>query len=76
MIGQDDFDDDGNNKGLQNICYAPVTYAGSKTELSQCTVQSIFGYFQNSFRVFNETSGPNENNITINYLNTLNKCMT
>lgn len=51
--------------GLDKICFAPVTQAGSETRLQDCTVQSIFGYFGNEI----ENVRPN------NYLNTLDKCM-
>lgn len=35
--------------GLEKICFAPLTSAFTgPTQLSQCVVQSIWGYFQNN----------------------------
>lgn len=52
-------------KGLEHICFAPVTLAGAQTQLEDCTVQSVFGYFGNNFANFQ----PNT------YLDVLDKCM-
>lgn len=67
QLGQDD------GKGLQRICYAPVRndFTGPTT-VDLCTVQSVWGYFQNDLDKFEKTdvSGPYE----INYLDHLYKC--
>lgn len=60
---------------LENICFAPMTYAGEKATIGQCTVQSIYGYFGNSMRKFNRTDTDFEGN-ELNYLNALIKCFT
>lgn len=60
---------------LEHICFAPMTYAGQKASIGQCTVQSIYGYFSNSMEKFNWTEPDAEGNEK-NYLNTLNKCFT
>ncbi|KAL0126706.1 hypothetical protein PUN28_005221 [Cardiocondyla obscurior] len=61
------------DEGLEKICYAPVQneFSGPVT-LDLCTVQSVWGYFQNSIEIFNETK--NEE-YEINYLDHLYKCM-
>ncbi|KAL1397465.1 hypothetical protein pipiens_009742 [Culex pipiens pipiens] len=59
--------------GLEKICYAPMTAAGKETELGECTVQSVFGYFQNDYDKFN-ASYENWDGFEINYLNTINDC--
>lgn len=67
----------GRNKyfALENICFAPVTYAGQNATIDQCTVQSIYGYFGNSMEKFNWTESDAEGHVQ-NYLNILNKCFT
>lgn len=60
-------------KGLEKICFAPMVTSGEPTEsVSQCVVQSIFGYFENSLEKFRESR--EENGFTVNYLNRLDKC--
>lgn len=71
QIGQDE---DG-AKGLEHICFAPVVEVGANATLSQCTVQSIFGYFSNSITEF-QKSDTSENGYQINYLNKLDICFT
>ncbi|XP_012286776.1 Niemann-Pick C1 protein isoform X2 [Orussus abietinus] len=46
-----------NNESLADICFAPMTspFTGERT-VSQCVVQSIWGYWQDSVERFNETS--------------------
>ncbi|XP_076173454.1 NPC intracellular cholesterol transporter 1 homolog 1b isoform X2 [Ptiloglossa arizonensis] len=60
-------------EGLERICYAPVRsdFTGPTT-LDLCTVQSVWGYFQNDLERFNRTqrSGTNERN----YLDHLYEC--
>lgn len=60
-------------KGLDKICFAPVVYPGDETTLSDCTVQSVFGYFQNSYTQFNleTTDALGYRN---NYIDTIKAC--
>lgn len=60
--------------GLEKICYAPLSspFTGP-VELSQCVVQSIWGYYQNSIDNFNDTDVDPEG-FTTNYLDTFKKC--
>ncbi|XP_076647922.1 Niemann-Pick type C-1a isoform X2 [Halictus rubicundus] len=62
-----------NNYTLADICFAPLTgpFTGPPT-VSQCVVQSIWGYYQDSMSNFNSTS--NENNYTVNYLDHFRVC--
>lgn len=50
-----------------------MVQVGETTKLSQCTVQSVFGYFGNDLRTFNSSAVLNDN-FTTNYLNTLANC--
>ncbi|XP_036144455.1 NPC intracellular cholesterol transporter 1 homolog 1b [Monomorium pharaonis] len=61
-------------EGLEKICYAPVQsdFIGPVT-LDLCTVQSVWGYFQNDIKKFNDTE--NSEGYEINYLDHLYKCM-
>lgn len=49
-LGQED------GEGLEKICYAPVKndFSGPTT-LSHCTVQSVWGYFKNSKKEFEDS---------------------
>ncbi|XP_053681579.1 NPC intracellular cholesterol transporter 1 homolog 1b [Sabethes cyaneus] len=67
QIGQEE------GAGLERICYAPMTASGKQTVLSECTVQSVFGYFQNSYQKFNEVYVDFEG-FEVNYLNKINDC--
>ncbi|KAG6801155.1 NPC intracellular cholesterol transporter 1 1b [Apis mellifera caucasica] len=60
-------------EGLERICYAPVqnNFTGPVT-LDLCTVQSVWGYFQNDLKFFNKVDNSSE--YEINYLNHLYKC--
>ncbi|KAL6429081.1 hypothetical protein ACFW04_008102 [Cataglyphis niger] len=62
------------DEGLEKICYAPVQseFIGPVT-LDLCTVQSVWGYFQNSINEFNKTEIFEE--YESNYLDHLYKCM-
>lgn len=62
------------NEGLEKICYAPVQneFTGPIT-LDLCTVQSIWGYFQNDIENFNSISI--SAGYEINYLDNLYMCM-
>ncbi|XP_071646320.1 NPC intracellular cholesterol transporter 1 homolog 1b [Temnothorax longispinosus] len=61
-------------EGLEKICYAPVQseFTGPVT-LDLCTVQSIWGYFQNNLATFNKTDIKGGYNT--NYLDQLYMCM-
>ncbi|XP_076168069.1 Niemann-Pick type C-1a isoform X2 [Ptiloglossa arizonensis] len=56
-----------NNYTLANICFAPLTspFTGPQ-KVSQCVIQSVWGFWQDSVANFNETI--NEDNYTLNYL--------
>ncbi|XP_011865983.1 PREDICTED: Niemann-Pick C1 protein-like [Vollenhovia emeryi] len=62
------------DEGLEKICYAPVRseFTGPVT-LDLCTVQSIWGYFQNDIETFNKTEVIK--GYTTDYLDHLYKCM-
>ncbi|XP_053981855.1 NPC intracellular cholesterol transporter 1 isoform X2 [Hylaeus volcanicus] len=62
-----------NNYTLANICFAPLTspFTGPPT-VSQCVIQSIWGYWQDSIANFNSTN--DEDNYTINYLDHFRVC--
>ncbi|XP_070161109.1 NPC intracellular cholesterol transporter 1 homolog 1b [Polyergus mexicanus] len=62
------------DEGLEKICYAPVQseFMGPVT-LDLCTVQNIWGYFQNNIEKFNKTETIEE--YESNYLDHLYKCM-
>uniref|UniRef100_A0A182W4Q6 SSD domain-containing protein n=1 Tax=Anopheles minimus TaxID=112268 RepID=A0A182W4Q6_9DIPT len=60
-------------RGLEKICYAPMTAVGEQTVLSECTVQSVFGYFKNNLAEFNRT-GTDLNGYVVNYLDKINGC--
>ncbi|KAK2576131.1 hypothetical protein KPH14_007462 [Odynerus spinipes] len=62
------------SEGLENICYAPVynDFFGPMN-VSYCTVQSIWGYFQNDIAKFNATK--EVKGYETNYLDRLYKCM-
>lgn len=49
-----------------------MTSSNEKPEVSQCVVQSLFGYFGNDMNKFKEVL--NEDGYEINYLNKLDKC--
>ena len=48
---------DGNGSVLENICIAPLRseYSSSEINVSDCVVQSIWGYFGSDMDSFNET---------------------
>lgn len=62
-----------NNYTLADICFAPLTgpFTGPTT-VSQCTIQSIWGYWQDSLQKFE--SSDDENNYTVNYLDHFRVC--
>lgn len=60
------------SKGLENICFAPMRSSDETPQVSQCVVQSIFGYFGNDLEKFRKER--QDGDFTINYLNTLDNC--
>lgn len=72
----------GNGTVLEDICFAPLSSeSGSKKDVSNCIVQSIWGYFGNDLERLNDTDEDgnfevsqqinfflNKNNIYIYYL--------
>uniref|UniRef100_A0A182NDR6 SSD domain-containing protein n=1 Tax=Anopheles dirus TaxID=7168 RepID=A0A182NDR6_9DIPT len=61
------------DRGLERICYAPMTAVGETTALRECTVMSVFGYFKNNLAEFNRT-GTDLNGYEVNYLDKINGC--
>lgn len=59
--------------GLQHICYTPLLDSDTEPQLKDCMVQSLFGYYKNSFEsfIFNYTF----NGQYINYLNKMDDCL-
>ncbi|XP_071630654.1 NPC intracellular cholesterol transporter 1 isoform X2 [Temnothorax longispinosus] len=62
-----------NNYTLANICFAPLTgpFTGPTT-VSQCAIQSIWGYWQDDLEKFEDSD--QEGNYTINYLDHFRVC--
>ncbi|XP_043485324.1 NPC intracellular cholesterol transporter 1 isoform X2 [Leptopilina heterotoma] len=62
------------NRTLADICFAPLTspYSGPTT-VSKCTIQSIWGYYQDDLETFNETS-EDKNGFVVNYLDHFKEC--
>lgn len=62
-----------NNYTLADICFAPLSgpFTGPKT-VSQCVIQSIWGYWQDSLTEFEEEH--DEGNFTVNYLDHFQAC--
>lgn len=63
------------NAGLEHICFAPMTYEGERPTLSQCTVQSVFGFFKNLMDNLNDEEIDSDGYVK-NYLNKLAKCLS
>lgn len=61
------------DKGLEKLCFSPMVQVGETTKLSQCTIQSLFGYFGNSFELFNRTAIVS--GFEYNYLDILANCL-
>ncbi|XP_012239099.1 NPC intracellular cholesterol transporter 1 isoform X3 [Bombus impatiens] len=63
-----------NNFTLANICFAPLTspFTGPPT-VSQCVIQSIWGYWQDSVEAFDYTT-VDDDNFTVNYLDHFRVC--
>lgn len=62
--------------GLENICFAPMVKANEERELSDCAVQSIYGYFENSMEKFEEVNVDPTTGFNITYLDKLDKCLS
>ena len=62
------------NRTLADICFAPLSspYSGPIT-VSECTIQSIWGYWQDDVDGFKRTS-TDRNNFTVNYLDHFKAC--
>ncbi|XP_011704595.1 PREDICTED: Niemann-Pick C1 protein isoform X2 [Wasmannia auropunctata] len=62
-----------NNYTLADICFAPLTgpFTGPTT-VKQCTIQSIWGYWQDNLSKFDSTD--EEGNYTVNYLDHFKAC--
>ncbi|XP_011329204.1 NPC intracellular cholesterol transporter 1 isoform X4 [Ooceraea biroi] len=62
-----------NNYTLADICFAPLTgpFTGPTT-VSQCAIQSIWGYWQDSLEKFEDSE--DEGNYTVNYLDHFRVC--
>lgn len=60
---------------LKDICYAPLRspYIDEPIDVSQCVVQSVWGYFQDSIETFEDTS-EDPNGYVENYLDRFLKC--
>ncbi|XP_017762316.1 PREDICTED: Niemann-Pick C1 protein isoform X5 [Eufriesea mexicana] len=63
-----------NNYTLANICFAPFNspFTGPST-VSQCIIQSVWGYWQDSIETF-DYSIIDEDNFTVNYLDHFRVC--
>ncbi|KAG5683688.1 hypothetical protein PVAND_012954 [Polypedilum vanderplanki] len=68
------------NGVLKDICFAPLRSANlpkDEYEVTDCLVQSIWGYFQNRKKEITDPKRNNrkdKNNFTVNYLDTLYNC--
>ncbi|XP_060521524.1 NPC intracellular cholesterol transporter 1 isoform X2 [Cylas formicarius] len=60
--------------GFERICFAPLRNAEDIPTLDQCAVQSIWGYYQDSVEVFDETD-VDPDGFELNYLDTFLKCV-
>ena len=61
------------DRTLADICFAPLSSPSSETTVSQCTIQSIWGYWQDDVDTFNSTD-LDKNNFTVNYLDHFKAC--
>lgn len=52
-------------EGLDKVCFAPVVLPGVETTIRDCTVQSVFGYFQHDMDAFVRSNS---------YLDTIIRC--
>ncbi|XP_044760492.1 NPC intracellular cholesterol transporter 1 isoform X1 [Coccinella septempunctata] len=58
---------------LDKICFAPLRSGNGDTDVSECVVQSIWGYYQDDEDIFDKT-GKDPNNYTTNYLDQFSMC--
>lgn len=63
-----------NSAGLERICFAPMASENDQPDVSNCVVQSLYGFFGNSMEEFNE-SEKDDSGFTVNYLNKLDDCL-
>lgn len=63
-----------NDVKIEKICFAPMATSTENLTVSQCVVQSVYGYFKNSVEKFRETK-IDDNGFINNYLNKLDKCL-
>lgn len=62
-----------NNLTLADICFAPLSSPNDEPiNLSQCAIQSVWGYYQDDLQKFEKSIV--ENNFTVNYLDTFMAC--
>jgi Niemann-Pick C1 protein len=63
-----------NDSALKEICFAPLStsYRGV-TEIEDCAVQSVWGYFQDDLEIF-ESTDTDPNGLEVNYLDKFLKC--
>ncbi|XP_066248348.1 NPC intracellular cholesterol transporter 1 isoform X3 [Euwallacea similis] len=64
---------EGTEYSFDKICFAPLRNEGDETNLDQCAIQSLWGYFQNDFEYFNSTE-VDPLGFQLNYLDALLKC--
>ncbi|CAG9827164.1 unnamed protein product [Diabrotica balteata] len=65
---------EGTSYSFDKICFAPLRKEGQKdTEVTECVVQSIWGYYQNSIDIFEE-DGTDPLGYQTNYLDRFVKC--
>lgn len=64
----------GTDWGFDRICFAPLRNKGDeKRGVTQCAVQSVWGYYQNNVATFNGSS-LDPNKFVVNYLDRLVMC--
>ncbi|CAG9859649.1 unnamed protein product [Phyllotreta striolata] len=68
---------EGTLHGFDKICFAPLRKEGqTDTDVSECVVQSIWGYYQNDVETFNSTGeDPTPPGYKTNYLDRFVKCV-
>lgn len=59
--------------GLDKICFAPFSTSTSKVHMSQCLVQSLWGYFQNDEELVEEED-EDIFGFTVNYMDHIKRC--
>lgn len=62
------------NKGLEHICFAPLTSPFRQpVQISDCVIQTIWGYFDDNMDAFNETE-IDDDGFEVNYLDHIKAC--